>query len=429
MGGSWQSLLFKSNEEDKSKSQGQQRPFGATIKSVNPNERGKVSYYGNRDRDVSIPHPFISTGSWIRALPERGTEMLMLYRSDQGEPQLVNTFQRDTEKRVNAYRNGIGIYRALYPGEIEVNSVGLSQTFYSRRGYQSSKGGILHKEMNQDTLIIAQRSPTHQLQFLNYTSKDIKDEYRVGLLSRPENSWKVNYPKLQGNYTAEEYLNLTNPAKSNPETLFVRQAGHVLDLKGQPIKQTVTQKNLRYIEKYFNTSNNPTAYEVDDTGNILLKFAQESTEGYQIDIPAGNMVFKINKDFDSTVDGNYVQVVKQATTYTHSKNYKITVTGKLTHKSEDDATYTYTKCNINADSHVINAKEEINHFSQATAQLVGLSATRVGGGSPTQVLGTTVSLGGGAKPVARLGDKVIVYLGPIPLPGSVVEGSPLVTSA
>lgn len=425
---SWQSLLFKSSEEENSKSQGQQRPFGATIKSVSPNERGKVSYYGNRDRDVSIPHPFISTGSWIRAIPERGTDMLMLYRSDQGEPQLVNTFQKDTEKRVTSYRNGIGIYRALYPGEIEVSSVGLSQTFYSRRGLQSSKAGILDKTMNQDTLILSERSPTHQKQFLNYSSKDIKDEYRVGLLSRPENSWKVNYPKLQGNYTAEEYLNLLNPSLSSPEVLYVRQAGHVLDLKGQPIKQGVTQKNLRFIEKYYNTSDNPTTYEVDDNGNILLKFSQESSEGYQIDIPNGNLVFKVNKDFDSTVDGNYVQVVKQATTLTHTKNYKITISGKLTHKSEDDAVYTYTKCNINADSHVIMAKEEINHFSQATAQLVGLSATRIGGGSPTDVLGTIVNLAGGGKPVSRLGDKIVAYFGPIPLPGQIIEGSPLVTS-
>ena len=137
----WQNLLFKSSEENKGQAQGQSRPFGAIIKSVAPTEKTKVSYYGNRDREVNVPHPFISTASWIRAIPERGTEMLMLYRSDQGDPQLVNTFQRDTEGRVNAYRNGIGVYRALYPGEIEINSVGLAQTFHSRRGVLTQKAG------------------------------------------------------------------------------------------------------------------------------------------------------------------------------------------------------------------------------------------------------------------------------------------------
>lgn len=281
-------------------------PFETTLRAVSiDTEIGNFSHYGNRSTNLNLIHPYVSKNSWLRAQPEGGTTYVASFRSDQGKPQLMNTVQSGSRKRIAAFKSGDNLYRPLFPGEIEVNSIGVSQLYLSRRPLGELRGGLINRWADQDKLTAGDRAPIHHKQFLQNRSNDIKDEQRTGVISRPKDNdgtlstWERCYPKIRGNYTAEDYIHLQNPANENPAVLFRKHSGHVLDVKGVPIRQSRTQNALRHIEEYYANDDTSTSTQIDEKGNMAVLLATAASEGYELSVPSGNYIATV--EFDETI--------------------------------------------------------------------------------------------------------------------------------
>ena len=340
----WLSELTKGDEHEKKQRVALDKPFGTILTSVSSaSEIGKFSFYGNPDREIPVIHPFSSSASWIRAMPEAGASYVATFRADEPMPQLLGTFQRQTRFRVSAYEAGEGVYRPIYPGELELNSVGLASTYYTRRAKVETKAGVLSRWGDQDNLTVGDRSPIHVRQFLQHVSGTLGDEYRAGVVSRPKkkapsvgsglSTWQMSYPKVRGKFAGEQFIHMKNPAAATPAVLFQSSKGHVIDEKGIHLKQQVTQIPLRYQEKMYANDDSYTLTEMDEKGNWYMRLADAAVEGYELNIPSGNYKKTVKKDEIVTIIANREDAVGKNSNNTVGENYKMTVTKNIQIKS------------------------------------------------------------------------------------------------
>jgi len=349
----WQQDLVQQEDRERGQRAALTQPFEMLVTSINNDtEEGKFSYYGARDRKLTLTHPFASAGAWIRAMPEEGSLYLGQFRADEANPQVMNTITRSALKRNDSWRKNQGIYRPLFPGEIEVSSTGIGQIHFSRRPKTEMHGGIINRWADQDKLLAADRSPIHNKQFFQYTSNQLGDEERIGIVSRPKkldaptavantsdatnnlgeySTWEVSYPKVRENFAAEHFVSMKNPANESPEILFNYQRGHVLDADGAQILQDKTQIPLRYRSEYFANDDTSTIHEIDEKGNTFIQLATAAAEGYELDIPAGNYVKTVELDETITIIGNRNHAIGKSTTIDvggggeEGGNYKLSV--------------------------------------------------------------------------------------------------------
>lgn len=286
-------------------------PFEVMIKAISiETEIGNFTHSGNSSSNFDIIHPYVAQSSWIRAQPESGSNYIATYRSDQGQPQLIQSFYRGAATRLNNYKEGAGLYRPLYPGELELSSFGYSQLFLTRRPLAELRGGTITRWADQDKLTAGDRAPLHHKQFMQNRSNDIIDESRTGIVSRPKptgdgfSTWERLYPKVRDNFTAEDYIHLQNPANENPNVLFRRHSGHVLDAKGAQQRASLTQNPLRHVEEYFANDNSSTLFELDEKGNYSIRLATAATDGFELAIPSGNYTKTVELDETITVRRN-----------------------------------------------------------------------------------------------------------------------------
>lgn len=436
---SWMAELYDSDKTEKSNQQGLEKPYSSLIESVSSDsERVVISNWSTRGRELTVSHPFISSGSWIRALPEVGAQYMTTTRSDSSEPQLLSSFSDGVSVRTSAYRNRVGVFRSLSPGEIEVSSNGFSQSYYATRSFNSLRAGLLLRTMNQDELSIMERSPIHLQQFMNYEEGKLGDESRIGIVSRNENSWKKFYPKLNDNYIAEEFIDLKNPSLSGPTTLFTSVRGHVVDENGQVINHSETGLPLRLSQVYYSTDNTSTSFQIDQSGNYAIKLAQSATEGIHLEIPNGNKIEKVGKDSSYEIEGNKSTILKGTESKDISGSKKTTISKdhileskSYSYKSKSSYSVNSVDYSVTASASInIKSSAEMNITSDAIAIISGKAGTTVGSGSSiTNVDGAAVTLGGGALPIARIGDSSIgVGNKGNPVVSLLITGSPKVTS-
>lgn len=435
----WLNRLSEAERVDRDNRQGLDKPYGSIVDTVSGDtEKVIVTNWATRGRELSLPHPFISSGAWIRAIPEIGAEYSTATRADDIDPMLISTIGKDLYKRVEAYRKGVGYYRPLVPGEIEISSRGLSQAYYATRPYQATRAGMLTREMSQDNLTISDRAPIHQRRFLSHDSSGLGDEHRIGLVSRPKNSWERLYPKLNGKFMAEEYISIANPSKANPSVLFTYQRGHVVDKAGTPIKQKRTSLPLRYMAHYSANDDTITSNEIDQNGNIAISLAQAATEGYSIDIPNGSYRAAIKKDVDINIGGNANEIAQGNWNTDITGNKKLRTGGTFSIDSNKWVVKVTSDISMSSASFKgtfksefsVNTDGALDLKAKAKMTASGTGGTDIGSNnSPTNVLGATIALAGGGSAVARLGD-VAIGVGNLgaPVVSVITTGSPRVTS-
>lgn len=436
----WEKILYEADRTEQQNKQGNDKPYGSYVDSVSGNtEKVVIRNWAAKGRELTVSHPFISSGSWIRALPEIGAQYLTTNRADLSEPQLFSTVSKGNEERIDSYNKKLGVYRNLTPGEIEISSRGLAQNFFGSKPYNSSRAGVLLRTMDQGSLSITDRAPIHQQKFLNAVAGTISDESRLGIVSRPKNSWFNFYPKINGKYLAEEYINLLNPAKENPAILFNSHRGHVIDLKGNEIKHKKTSLPLRLLQNYYALDDTYTSFEIDNAGNYSIYLAQAASEGYYLEVPNGNSRFKIKKDVDWTIEGSKTSIItgSESKDISGSKNLTIAKAFKIGADSVDyisSNAFTVTTKSYKLDAsaeYAVKASAALSLESQATAKLTGIAGTTVGSqSSPTRISGQLVTLGEGGRGVARVGD-IAIGLGNLAMPivVTIATGSPKVTSS
>lgn len=404
----WQQELTRDEERNKQQRQGRDQAFGVYVNSTSiENEITIVSFYGSAARQMNVPHPFISPNSWIRGMPEAGSSMSAGYRADEAAPQAFSYIQRQVEKKIQAYRDGKGNYRSLYPGELEFNSVGLAQTHYSRRAIQDSHAALVSSWLDMDNLLVGDRGPLHIKSLFHAKSGSLQDSLRIGIVQRYKNTYENFYPKFEGDFGTEYYFNLRNPSEKNPVTLYQKHAGVLLDEAGVAIKSTDTSLPLRYQEKFYAKDGSNSLIEIDQKGNYLFRTAQSATEGYKIDVISGHMSVNVNKDYTATINDDYKTTV--------NKNWQTLVTKDAKFESKNFAMQVEENMSFVAKNWSISAASAsgvvTGSFSLAADgefQLGGKSMTQLGDpGSITNILGSLVQLGGGGTPVAKVGSTAI----------------------
>jgi len=329
----WQQETVMAEERERGQRKALNQPFGMLAHSVSSDsEQAKFSYSGANDRQLTITHPFSTTNAWIRAIPQEGTQYVGLFRSDESKPQPIITVTRNSLERNDQYRKGANVYRPLYPGEMEISSVGYAQAYFPRRAIMELRGGMINRWANQDTLISGDRSPIHQRQLLQYRSNELGEEERLGIIARPKklddgsySTWELYYPLVEEDYGAEHYISLKNPSNQTPAVLFRSQRGHVLDQDGVQISQSRTQIPLRYFEEYYANDESSTRSEIDEKGNWYFELAEAATEGYELNVPQGNYVKTIGGDEKIFIGKNTEYSVNNSANYNIGDNWKILV--------------------------------------------------------------------------------------------------------
>lgn len=436
---SWHDTIRKSELLERSNRQGSDKPYGSYIETVSGDtEKAIIKNWATRGRELDLPHPFISTASWIRALPDRGAQYLTTSRADDPNPQLFSTVTKSSSERVDSYNKRLGVYRGLSEGEIEISSSGLSQSYYGSRAYSSSRAGSILRVMDQDNLSIVDRAPIHRKKLLNYESSKINDEYRLGIVSRPKNKWFNFYPKVNDKFMSEEYLHISNPAKSNPSSLVLSQKGNVVDLKGNVIKHKRTSLPLRLYQNYYAIDDTYTSKEIDQAGNYSLYLAQAAAEGMYIEIPNGNWRNRIKKDLNWDIDGSQSSIIKGSSSFDISgsltkiinKAYKIS-SDSMSFISKNSTTVETKGYTLNStDNYNISSTSSMSLESKSSLKIHGLSGSDIGSDSSiTNVKGQLVNLAGGGLAIARVGD-ICVGIGNLgaPVISTIATGSPKVTS-
>jgi hypothetical protein len=329
----WQQEVIATEDREKQLRRGLSAPFGVLLKSVNSDtEESKVSYFGATDRLLTINHPFRSRHAWIRTMPEAGTTYMAHFRSDESNPQLVSTVTRDSMAANDEYRKGVGVYRPLFPGEIEICSSGLSQAYFPRLPKLDLRGGSITRWADQEKLMCGDRAPTHTRQFMQHRSNELGEEERVGIVSRPKqldsgefSTWELSYPQVDGKYLAEQYISIKNPANENPAILFRSHRGHVIDSEGVQIQQSRTQIPLRYFEEYFAKDESSTRFEIDEKGNYYTELADAAIEGYELYVPSGSYKKTVGVDEEVSIEGNVSHTIGKSSTYQIGDNWTILV--------------------------------------------------------------------------------------------------------
>lgn len=430
----WQQENWKNKRTQQVTQQGLDKPYASRVNSVSPqNEKAVISNFSTKGRAFPIPHPFVSIESWIRAMPQDGTKYLTFTRSDSSNPQMAGTFYDDSTVRLNSYTSGKGTYRPIFPGEIEVNSSGLAQTFYARRAIMNTKAGVIERTLNQDQLKTYDRAPIHHKTFFLNQSGVLGDEHKLGIVERYRNTHQKFYPKINDGFIAEEFLEIKNPAKEGPIVMFRLQRGHVVDAEGATIAQAVTGLPLRHQEIYFANDDTDTRHEIDELGNYLVQLSPAASQGYQLNVPSGNAIYRINQDWNATIEANRTNTISGSDALTVEGARRVNVTEDTTYQTANFILTADDQVSMEAQQLNVNMQSAIQYQSLGTmafeaigaAQFSGLGGTNLGNAaSPTNVQGATISLAGGGPSVARRFDQIVVG----PLVGMIVGGSPKVVS-
>jgi len=310
-------------------------PFGAILTAVSPDtESGFFSHYGNSAQALTLTHPFISQKSWIRAMPEGGTNFVLQFRSDEAKPQIMTTVQRGARNKIASYKNGLSLYRPLLPGEIDMLSSGNAQIFMSRRPSIETYGGMIRRWADQDKMVAGDRAPIHHRQGLQYRSNTLGDEDRFGIVSRPKenedgtfSSWEKRYPKVRGSFTAEHYQQLRNPGNEEPAILFRKQSGHVLNQKGFALAHSRSGNALRHVEEYFANDDTATTVEIDEAGNYALSLGTGAAFGYDLLIPSGGYNRVVDLDEKATIRGDLTYQIQKNAIYQIGETLRFNIGG------------------------------------------------------------------------------------------------------
>lgn len=307
--------------------QGKRGPFEGAVVSVTPTtDTMGVRFGPAKERRMPIQHPFNGTTSWIRSVPEVETRFLLQNRFDSNQPEALKTIPPPPEKRSSDYLNQLNAYRTLSPGEHDIGSSGMGFAYFSRRGNIDLRSGhAIKRNLNRDTLSIEDSAPTHIKNLLKNTAGKLGDEERIGIVKRWKNAVDQNYIQDSNQkFQAEYFIQLNNPAESNPSVLLKRTEGQVYNEAGERVKQLSTNVPLRHQSVWYTTTDDSLVKEIDENGNQIIQYPQTATTGFEMIIPNGNYRSEmINRDV--TIKGDELVAVTKNINYTVSGgvNYEV----------------------------------------------------------------------------------------------------------
>jgi hypothetical protein len=320
--------------------------FQGYISSSSGTDQNALLVYAGGSSSTPLPMPFESTDSWIRSIPLSGSAALITYRRDSREATFIRYLNDAPTERLAAYQQGLNLYKPLLPGEHEVHSSGLAQTYYSQRPVLEQRGGIIRSWLDQDRAESGQKAPIHTRQLHTNLTNAMGDEERFGVVRRPiklnianalllgqeysSNFYMYPYPDfslpggipaaystlseaiakaseavsaLTGTFKirpfAKEYLRvIKNPLYPLPPTTLIDiREGQVFDDDGIQLTGD-SGAYLRAKRDYYTTIMDTTTETIDELGNVSWTLSYGATKGWYTSVPTGSWKLEANLGID-----------------------------------------------------------------------------------------------------------------------------------
>ena len=301
------------------------------------NEKVGLSYHAGQ-ATLDTLHPYLGADSWIRAGAEAGQFMLAAQRPDSQAPDLLAYSGQNNSVRVEAYEAGVGLYRPLAPGEIELHSKGLAQTHYSRRPTLEQRGGVVRDWLDQDRLEAGARAPLHARHLHLKRSSTMGDEERLGVVTRPVSATETKYvrsgrvidPAFGANFVAsavasgivaepgpwaKEHTRILKSGALTPEKLIDIREGDVIDDAGEVMNLRKSGEPLRFKGEWFTEGALGGALYVgiDKDGNFSVSLPDDATVGGDVSIPAGDFSLQLGANHFVQVQTDYTLATTDGT--------------------------------------------------------------------------------------------------------------------
>jgi hypothetical protein len=319
------------------------------------NEQVGVAYHAG-ERKMQTLHPYVGADSWIRVGAEAGQPVLAAQRPDSTVPELLAYAAVDQKVRTDTYQDGVGLYRPLQPGEIEIHSKGTAQAYYGRRPRCEHRAGIVRSWLDQDRLESGARAPLHVRQCHLQKGGSLGDEERFGVVARPSAGTTVS--KVKQEYVkadrvidpvlaasvaasalaagivaepgpwAKEHTRILYSGALLPEKLLDIREGDVIDDSGSVVNLSSSGQPLRYKGEWFTEGLLGGAFfiGIDKDGNFTVSAPDDASVGGDITIPSGDLILTLGKSHTCQIQTDYtLSTVDGSMTIDSKTGYQVTV--------------------------------------------------------------------------------------------------------
>jgi hypothetical protein len=300
-----------------------EKPERGVVRSVLPGiEVVKVEVAGSTGTStIVVRHPFMGINSWIRCMPETGTNVIAQKISDPAQREIWGYISHRLGSLVKqAKEDNSFIYREMRPGEIEIMSSGRAYTHWSEEGDISSHGGVVEQYLLQTELEVVQRAPTHRRQLDQHEPINLEFEERFGLVKRPDTAKpysRQRYIKDSSDAYQYEYGRWITGDDGKP--IVNTHEGHLYDIDGNEVKNGRTSKRVRYRKVINEVANRgDLTIDVDEDLSIILANTAP-TKITDLDFGAMNEIKLRSKKLDFVVSQSSSQTFTQALTVTSGK--------------------------------------------------------------------------------------------------------------
>jgi hypothetical protein len=258
-------------------------PLRGIISSVAPeNESVNIDSFGTSGTpEFAVRHPYLGVNSWVRAMPDTGSSVLIQKRGDLHQQEIWGYISNKLAASLReANKDRTFPMRILQEGEVEVMSTGRAAVFAGSGGDLELRGGALSTAINQTELENTSIAPTYKRRLHLHDPSKLGHEERFGVVKRsdPNNPYSIQkFIRLSDNNFAVEYGRWLNDR--NDEIISVLREGHIYDANGTEEQQSSTNKNLRYKRTIQNKAVSATLdFEIDEALNIYYNNASNATE-------------------------------------------------------------------------------------------------------------------------------------------------------
>lgn len=380
MGETWVQQQNRAKKMEQSHVGMMDAPFECLVQSVS-SETDMMTISGPfGTRKFNTLHPYQGNSSWIRSMPDGAQSVLVQFRTDTKVPEIIGYKSPASADRLQRYKatddkeqgvigqlgsaaasllkgalgastdeppepsaNKFEAYRPIVPGEHDIGSAGLVQSFFGKRAVFDNRAGTVKQGLNQDRLESYAKSALHRRMFHFHSSNKIQDEERIGAVYRPdaESYIKRKWCKYKGKFARERSFHLLDGER---KPLLWEREGHVFDDQGVLETCEDTGKPLRLKNIYYTVGGKLAAalgqreemtYQLDEEGNIVIDLPEGATTGFIFRTPKGSHQIEIGVDYNIAVDKNWIETI--------GGDKNSTIDGKKTATVSDSVSHTYEK--------------------------------------------------------------------------------------
>jgi hypothetical protein len=336
---------------------------------------------------VRVRHPYIGANSWIRVMPEAGTEIFTQQRGDEVMNEIFGYYSTSGALNVSSYQQEQLLYRDIISGEMEFMSNGRAYIYLGESGDLETRGGTIRHELLQSKLELRSIAPTYVRKLHTSPPYTLANEERFGVVKRPDpvlrNTFQ-QYVTLPNTDFAVEHSRWLNTKAGLP--IIELQEGDVYDEFSSPVLQSSTNRSLRYQKKVYHKTVGELTHQIDEDLNILLANTSTAAET-KVDLGKKNVLRITAKDVKATFlkTGSYNYATSLTTTSPTTKfnaSSLFTVEGPKAHLKAP-----LVHCGTSPSIPLALATQTVTTFNILIGAIQGLSSALSGAFAPPNPVG------------------------------------------